>query len=190
MDFKKAALETGATQQIKQMEVETQLCLLQRMSMHTSILLLVQGHNPWSIPVPLLPSHLLCSDHKSFEAKFASCSIIIAGEPNFASNEISLEICKHLENPWATGFQLKLQLQKWRAQCSAEGTRGMLLCLGYLGSVLAVTGIRVCWKQGRKWVCTSEIWSPASLMLTKAGHLRVSGGKDLMRADEEKGFRK
>lgn len=91
--------ETGAMQQITQMEVEAQLRLLHRMSVHTSILLLVQGHNPWNIPVPLLPSILLCSDHKSFEEKLASCSIIIAGEPNFVSNKISPEICKHLETP-------------------------------------------------------------------------------------------
>lgn len=97
--FEKVVLETGARQQITQMEVEVQLCLLHRMFTHASIPLLVQGHNPWSIPVPLLPSYLLCSHHKSFEAKLASCSIIIAGEPNFISNKISPEICKHVENP-------------------------------------------------------------------------------------------
>lgn len=155
------------------MDVGAQLCLLHRMSMHTSILLLVQGHNPCSSPVPLLPSHLLCSDHKSFEANLASCSSIIAGVPNFVSNKIYQEICKHPENPWATGVQLELQLQTWR-ESSAGGMEGILLWWG-VWAVLAVTGTRVCWKQCRTWVCTSEMWSSASLVLTKAGHLRVSG---------------
>ena len=47
----------------------------------------LRGRNRQSIPVPLLPSYLLCSDHKNFAARLASCSIITAGEPNIASND-------------------------------------------------------------------------------------------------------
>lgn len=47
----------------------------------------LRGRNPQAIAVPLLPSYLLCSDQKSFEARLAFCSIITTGEPNVPSND-------------------------------------------------------------------------------------------------------
>lgn len=46
-----------------------------------------RGRNPQSISVPLLLSYLLCYDHRSFEERLASHSIITAYQPNVPCND-------------------------------------------------------------------------------------------------------
>lgn len=148
----KAVSETWATWRITQTAAVAWLCLVSGRSPRTSALL----QDPSSgAEIPRASPYLCC--HPVFCALVTRAlkqglplapplvlvSQMLPAMRTGTQPNISPDICKYLENPWATVWAIR----NWdRAQSSVGSMRRTLLLLGYVDSLLSVRGTKVCWK--------------------------------------------